>query len=245
MPTSPAAAITAVRRRIADNATTKLLPDEEVDEAIQSAVAEYARHRPDQLTEDVTGDGTSFYPLDGGSAVLASWVEGFSVVRRVEYPAAAVSASHSPTFLDVDADVTIYRDATPLTYLWLTRHRPSATETVRVTYTSPRVLTASADTIEAEDKDALYALATSYALLILGSKMAGTTAKAIGANAVDYAGAQGRYKAMADAWRERYEAHMGLGGGGGGGAAPKTPTASSRFVDWDFSTRRGKRRLTH
>lgn len=237
MTTSPAADITAVRRRLVDEASTKVITDDEVDEAIQAAVARYSKDRPLRVTEDVTGNDTGYYVRDGSGAVLTEWVEGWSWVIRLEYPAAAVSATHDPDYLDPEKDLATYRDASKV-YFWLPYHTPASTETLRFTFAAPRTLTDASDTIVTEDKDALYALSTAYALMALANAKAGTIGTSIQANAVDYKGASGRYKDMADKWMAVYESHMGLGD-----ALP--PKAASRFVDWDFSTRSGRRRLTH
>lgn len=112
---------------------------------IKAALERYGQDRPDDFTEDFTGDGGRYYPLTGASPSLSYWFDEFSQILNIEYPAYAVTADHAPTYLtpeDWDAD---YFAAT-VRYLRFPNHSPASTETVRVKYTRPYQWAASATT---------------------------------------------------------------------------------------------------
>lgn len=236
MTTSPAAAIASVRSRLVDeDVTTKLLEDDNIDVAIQQAVERYSQVHPDESTVDLTGDGTSFYDL----ADLTGFQLGWSYITTIEYPAEAVSSTHRPEFLDETSDWRWYRD-TSTNYLWLPNHTPSSSETIRVTFTIPRVLTSASDTVVAEHKDAVLALAAAYCCDFLAAKHSSVSAPLISTDVVNWQQAQRRYNAVADAFRAQFEERLGLG------EKRQVKSAGLRH-DWDVrGTARGLRpRLTH
>lgn len=246
--TSPADAVRAVKGRLRDaSAKAPRLDDESYDLAIQAAVKEYSRDRPLEAVADKTGDGTAFIATSG----LTGFVDDWSSVRRIEYPAAAVSASHRPQFLDPSSDWTIYRTAAAW-YLHLLRATPSATETVRITYTVPRTFTEIADTVTdtilSEDKEALLHLAAAYACDIMATLAAGNNDPAINADSVNYRDQQQRFRDQAKDWRARYASHIGKGGSAESGAGSDVRAAAIlRDVDTlGFKGVGGGRRwLTH
>lgn len=247
--TSPAAGVAAVKGRLRDaSARAPRLDDESYDLAIQAAVKEYSRDRPREAVIDITGDGTPFIATSG----LTGWVDDWSNVRRIEYPAAAVSASHRPQFLDPSSDWSIYRTAAAW-YLHLLKATPAATETVRVTYTVPRVYTEVADTVTdtilTEDKEAVLHLAAAYACDVMATLAAGSGDPAIAADIVNYRDQQQRFSDQAKSWRARYAAHIGKGGGAdGGGGSDVRAAAILRDVDtlgFKSNGSQGRAWLTH
>lgn len=113
---------------------------------IKAAVERYSNDRPDEVTEDESGDAGKYYPLTGGSAVLASWVEDFSRILQIEYPAQAVADDEIPQYLEPEDWDDRYRDGSNVLYLFLPNHAPAATETMRIKYTVPYAWTASSTT---------------------------------------------------------------------------------------------------
>src|SRR4030042_225217 len=61
----------------------KLLSTER-DHYLQEAVGTYSKHRPREIIEDITGDGTYDYSI---ATHLISWIKGSSVIKSIEYPA--------------------------------------------------------------------------------------------------------------------------------------------------------------
>lgn len=102
---------------------------------IKQAVLEYGRDKPRIVIDDITGDGGKYYDLTSGSAVVSAWAERFSQVQSIQYPAPTITSDETPVYLDSADWNQSYRDSS-ITYLWLPNHAPSATETMRVTYTA-------------------------------------------------------------------------------------------------------------
>ena len=103
------------------------------DRLIKAAVERYSHDKPDELTLDVTGDAGNYYDI---AALLATWVEGFSRIIRIEYPAATVANDEAPVYLDADDWDDDYWDGTTR-YLFLPNHAPPATESMRIRFTAP------------------------------------------------------------------------------------------------------------
>lgn len=112
---------------------------------IKAAVERYSTDLPDKYSEDEVGDAGKYYKLTGTSAVLANWVEGFSRITAIEYPAATIAIDQWPNYLEPEdwRDDYFYGGDR---YLWLPNHAPAATETMRITFTVPYGWTASATT---------------------------------------------------------------------------------------------------
>lgn len=115
------------------------------NQKIKQAVTDYSRDRPDQITDDVSGDGGKYYLLDGSSAVVSGWSDTFSQIVAIQYPAPTIASDETPVYLEPDDWDTSYHDASNR-YLWLPNHAPAATETMRITYTAAYVWSAGSIT---------------------------------------------------------------------------------------------------
>jgi hypothetical protein len=235
---APQDTIDKVRRRLVDlSATNPLAGDPDViDEAIASAVSRYTTDRPRELTADVTGAGSEYYPLTGDDAVLASWSDGVSQITAIDYPAKPVSAGYAPTWLDKTFDWTTYRDGAGVTYLRFLTVTPLATETARVTYTAPHIHSTALDTIPSGDLDAVCDLAASYACQALATKMAASQDSLISADSTNYRDGQLRFSQQAKGWLDSYKARLGITDGVAGASA---------VADWNRTTTTGGPFLTH
>jgi hypothetical protein len=107
--------------------------------AVKGAVERYGRDRPYIHADDVTGTASHFYPI---ATALPSWVEGFSRVESIEYPAHALADNARPQYLQPLDFIDDYLIA-DVRYLYLPNHAPAATETLRVTYSVPWTWAAS------------------------------------------------------------------------------------------------------
>lgn len=207
-----------------------------LEAAISAAVAHYSNDRPrSDLVEDVTGTGSQYYALTGASPVLTAWADGFSRVVSIDYPAGAVAVGYTPTWLDPDLDWRYYRNETAL-YLWLPGSTPSATQTLRITYTAMHVHSTTVDTVPAGDLEALYDLGAHYLCQMLATKAAGNQDSLIAADSTNYRDAQLRFSQQAKAWLDSYNRRLGLASG----VAPASATA-----DWSRPTTMGYPMLTH
>ncbi len=117
---------------------------------IKAAVDAYSKDRPDLFSEDESGDGGKYYVMVGTSALLSDWIEGFSRVDSLEYPAAVVASDEQPTVLerdDYDDEYWVAVATVQTRYLRFITVAPAATETWRIHYTVPYKWTVSATTI--------------------------------------------------------------------------------------------------
>jgi len=118
------------------------LEDDEIDDRIKGALSAYGHDVPNEVTEDEPGDGGRYYATSG----LASWVEDFSRVIQIEYPAPDVSSNETPIYLsedDYDAD---YWDGVTR-YIYFKNVSPSTGESFRVRYTAPYTFSGDPETV--------------------------------------------------------------------------------------------------
>lgn len=103
------------------------------------AIKQYSKHRPREITRDITGTGAYDYAI---ATYLTSWVKGFSIIKKLEYPA----DQRSPVYLDEGDDWLIYEKETGQ-ILRLINDTPATTEKIRVLYTALHILIDAAVTI--------------------------------------------------------------------------------------------------
>ena len=112
---------------------------------VRLAVQQYSQDRPDLYIKDVSGADTYYYAMSN----LTSWVEGFSSVQAIEYPAADLSADETPQYLDRDQWVDDYWQdvsGTQTRYVRFIDVQPATGDEFRATYTIPYAWAASAAT---------------------------------------------------------------------------------------------------
>lgn len=195
-------------------------------EAVKAAIETYGKDRPDLVVKDVTGTDSRYYGVTG----LTGWVEDFSRVLYVEFPAADVSANESPQLLERDAWQDDYW-AGSTRYLYLPNHTPATSQALRVAYTIPYAITGSAPSeavsVPAQDAYAISYLVASKYCQALAAKYAKTSDSTIGVDAV---GHHTRADAFAQRAREFYNMYayeLGLK------REDKPVKPQSAFVDWD------------
>jgi len=138
-----------VTDELLNEATIDELPDAGRYRQIRAAVAAYSLDRPDLYVEDESGDGGKYYVMVGTGALLSQWVDGFSRVLSIEYPAATVASDETPQYIeqgDYDDDYWVDVSSTQTRYLYFRNHTPAATDTWRIAYTIPYKWTASSST---------------------------------------------------------------------------------------------------
>ncbi|WP_053549839.1 hypothetical protein [Desulfuromonas soudanensis] len=187
--------------------------------ALSGALERYSKHRPKDIVKDLAGDGTH------DLALPAEWVEGFSQVRRVEYPIGEIPE----TLLDA-GEWALYLSPLGLS-LRLIEVAPVVTESVRVTLTVPRL---EAD-IPPGDVDAVACLAASICLRTLAALYGQTSDPTIQADVVNYRSKMDEFRRMADSLEARFNAHLGIDKDG---SAPAAGVVAS-------APRGGRPRLTH
>ncbi len=196
--------------------------------AIGAAVKTYSQHRPRTVVEDEDGNAGFDYLL----SLLASWSEGFSVIKSVEYP--VDDTSETASILEDDA-WQIYEKPAGKCLRFL-ESTPTATEDIRITYTALHTCTDLACTVPAIDEEAVQALAAANFCDMLAAYYAQTRDSLIQADSVDHKSQAGEYAARARTYRKFYDDHLGVKGG---------PIPASVTRDQDMSGSWGSDRMTH
>jgi len=139
---------------------TRIKPDDWIRIAEQTR-QHFNRDRAQELVADITGSGVSIYTLNG---IVAGWVNKFSLIREVEFPA----GEQSPIILPRDK-YTLYRPDNTDEQLKFLFTSPSAAQTIRLNYTVPHDFSKTASTIEDNDKMLVSLLMAHYAALVAGA----------------------------------------------------------------------------
>lgn len=191
---------------------------------VKAAVERYSRDSPDKHIDDVKGDGGKYYEL---ASALSDWVEGFSRITQIEYPAANIAADETPQYLEPEDWRDDYEDSTKR-YLYLPNHAPAATETMRITYTVPYVWSGNpeATTTPEGDFHAICYLTASICCQSLAAKYAKISDSTVAADSAAHVTKSAEYARRAEEFRAMYEQHLGLG-------AEQRVQGAADFVDWD------------
>lgn len=212
---------TKVGRLIQDEAGK--LEAEEINNFILEGLSYFSKDYPRICVVDIAGDGSYQYDLP------VDWQAGMSWMQRVEYPA----GMRLPLYLEAD-DYTIYK-STSGEKLLLVNHTPQASETLRLTFTTPYTEASLAE-IPPPMHDGLALLAASLCCEALARIYAQSIDSTIEADAIDYHGKSNTYAQRAKELQQRYNNFMGK---------QKGPGAASGSRDWDVDYPWGGDRLTH
>lgn len=183
-----------VLRLVKDDSGKLVVSEDDYEIAIESALSTYSKHRPDERTSPISGNGGHDYSLP------FDFIEGFSRIVTIEYPVERVPAEY------VDDDgYTLYK-GTAGRKLRLLADTPGSTEIFNLTYTVSREI----ENVIPTDTDALAALAAAICLEILASAYAQTSDSTIGADSVNYKTKSSEFAARAKAMRKLYQQHLGV-----------------------------------
>lgn len=118
---------------------TDIIPNDVINRAIKGAVERHSVEFPKLIVDDFSGDGGRYYEI---ATNLTEWIEGFSRIEQIEYPAATIADDEVPQYLDGDEfDEDYWQNDTR--YLYFRNHSPGSSETVRVSYVRPYVWSVS------------------------------------------------------------------------------------------------------
>jgi hypothetical protein len=171
--------------------------------AISKAVKRYSLDRPVELAEDESGDGGYDYPL----TLLASWIEGFSAIKKIEYPITADLYDNANILTD-DAWM-IYRKPAGKVIRFL-EDQPKTTETMRITYTTLHQCDDTQCTVPDADAEAVQILAAAGFCDMLATYFAQDQDSTIKADSVDHKSKSADYAARAKVYRQQYFNHLGI-----------------------------------
>jgi len=215
-----------------DNLVTDLLredaalikPDEEL-RAIAMAVYRFSKDNPREVTDDISADGGYSYTLPD------LWVDGFSRIISVEYPA----GEQDPAFLE-ECDYGIYDDgSTKKLRFW--NFSATSGYTIRLKFTTTWTVTTSATTIEDKDAVAVANLAASICLRQLANHYAQTSKPSLDVDVIDYSRKSVEVTMLADVLENVYRDYMGIpriGARAKEGAAPISAASLSKDLDIEF-----------
>lgn len=202
-----------------------VLDADRLEGAFAGALAEFARTRPRELAEELTGTGAFDYALDGATPALTAWRDGRSSIISIAYP--YVASDRTPPMLDGDGFAVIrLPGGLKLRFLSAT---PAVGEKALVTYTSLHVVDSSSCSVLASDEEGLADLAACYACEALAGYYSQSTAGSIAADTVAHLSKAQEYRAQAKRWRDAYLAKMA-------GDAADAPAAGAVAIASTFPT---------
>ncbi len=199
-------------------------------QAVRDGLEQYDDDAPRVLVADIAGDGVTY-----DFALPAGYVDGFSRITAVEYPA----GQRQPVYLE-PTDWHIYRTPTT-TKLRLRWHTPTSGETVRVSYTARHTVEdldgATTTTVPAWHRQAFLALCTARAFSRLAARFVHEQEATLAIDSVERSSKVDQARKLAEALLREYRELVGVRGG-------EAPAAVR--LDWSTSVAgSGAVRLTH
>jgi hypothetical protein len=211
----------ALDDRIQD--TAKRLSQDARDRGIKQAISmRYSKDRPRTVVSDVVGAGTMDIPLPQLSQTEV-FDPAFGYIKAIEYPVDSVP----PELLD-DQDWILYEKPTGYV-IRLASLTPAASDTLRVTWTTPHKEDAS--TIPFNDYGAVSDYAASLCFDKIAASYLQTVDPTLASDAVNYRSKSGEALQMAKAYRQKYFDHIGIAESGAGGNAANGPAIAIGEMD--------------
>lgn len=206
---------------------------------VKAAVERYSHDAPDEITKDITGSGSKYYIVS--TVLFPYFVEGFSRMTAIQYPAPTIASNESPVYLDPeDWDDNYW--VSGIRYLYFPNHAPATTEQIRVTHTAPYTWAAGAVDIPTSDFYTVCLLGAGYCAQAIADKYSRTSDSTLSIDSVDHLSRAQEWSRRARELMNMYKELMGLGGDDG-----SSSLAAGEFVDWDTapSWPRSRRYLFH
>jgi len=219
-------------KQAGDGASTDPLTTAQIDSIIQTdAINIYSKHKPYLKTSDYTAN--SSYSIAINNTNFPSWLEGFSDIKFIEYPA---DESQDPRDNEIGFDGWMYYEKSSIKYVRFLNETPSS-GTIRFTFTVKHSIAASAtDTLFYDNDFGVFCdLATSICAMCIASKYGYFTDSTIGADAVEYRNKSDVWRSISKNFFESYMRYM-------------FPDISAAFIQKDMDTKFGElnlSRLTH
>ncbi len=214
-----------IRRLIQD--TAEILKLDELENFIVEALSYYSKDKPYRAIHDITtGDGSTYQ-----FALPDEWVQDFSYILSIEYPA----GEQVPVYLET-GDYTVYQLTSTSYKIHFYSTVPGSGKTARVRYTLSYTL-ATIGNIPGQDQDAFCLLSAALCCYAIARYYAQTSDSLIDADSVDYRSKGDEYARRGKELAQRYSNFMGKKEG--------TPSAAGGTKDWDTDYSFGGDFLTH
>lgn len=184
------------------------LPLGEVEQgiALNKAIKDHSKHNPLIKVQKIAGNGGFNYSITATSPILTYWADGFSSIKKIEYP--VDDTDQSAEYLEEDEyEIFTKEDGDYLRFL---EDEPAITEYFRVHYTALHTCTVTACTVKGYDEEAVQMLAASIFCDMLATAYAQDSDSTISADSVDHKGKAERYATRAKVYRKAYFNHLGI-----------------------------------
>jgi hypothetical protein len=204
------------------------------DQCIREALTgRYSLARPVAKVKDLTGDGV-LYKWTLNTTNFPGWVEDWSTIRDLEYPAAEAT-EREPETLAKEEWITV-RVSNTARDLRLTSLTPSSGKKLRVHYTALHL--EDGTDVPDGDFEGVVNLAGHIACQRLAAIYTQLGDATLGADAVDYGRKADTYRELAKIYEERFKELFGTD-------VEEQQPAASATVEWPVKLEDGGGRLTH
>jgi len=190
-----------------------LSPEQITTVGIVPAITKFSVDRPHRDIAEVVGAGAAYFALPAG------WVDGFSSLAEVEFPA----RQQPRQLLDDQAWALVRSAADPTVHQILLDRSPAATQWVRFTFTRPWPIPTDVATVDVLNDlayESVVALAASKCLTSLAAQAARSRSGAMPTDFSDGRQRAANLTAAADQYLAAYESFIGVAGKGGNPNAP-------------------------
>lgn len=205
-----------------------------VQSEADSTVAWVSRYAPRENRDTINGNGTFQIALSGLSP---SWVVGFSLLRRVEYPL----SEQVRLFIDAN-EIELFPSAKTATHLHFSSESPATgTDNVAVEYTTLHAVSDTTSTVPDHEEPAFELALAASACRLYAAKYGHTTDPSLDADVVNYRSKLEEWLKLAAAFEGQASAILGVdisgggdgGSGGGPGGGPGSSAPAGGWLDWD------------
>ena len=180
------------------------LGETEKIKALDMAIKEHSRQRPNVLVVDVTGDDTFEFKC---TTIMTYWKEGFSAILSIEYP--VDDDDETPDMLEDDSIIKSYQKSDGEYFRFL-EDTPTDEEEFRLKYTAPHVIADDSSTIDYNDEEAVEMLAAAFFCQFLAAAYAQNTDSMISADSANHTNQSNAYRKQAAEYRKLYFNHIGV-----------------------------------
>jgi len=178
--------------------------NENLDGLIQKALRIYSRDKPYEDVVDVTGEGANLMSTPTG------WVAGASRVTAFSYPYEDEDSWQTDNISDYLVIERVPVSGTPTEKIRFLALSPAATETVRVWFSRPHVVSDTVCTVYDQDVYALASLVASMIESARASRFLGLKDNGVATDLVDYGQKAAEARALSSKHRSDYLSGIGI-----------------------------------